>query len=144
MDTGLLKDIGKIASIPIIILGSTTLLVRGCNKAYNNRTINAPSHHTVSYATGMLGHIEYTQYPNHNQEVKIYPGLGHRYVSSELHQDFNGDGLVDRIRIDGPEWKMNQLNDILDRTYDYAAHKQEFDNADKQLQELMKKYSTKK
>jgi len=124
--------------IGIMLLGG-----RGCNMAFNNRTINKPAYHTESHATGLTGHVEYTRYSDDSQDVKIYPGFGHRLFSSELHQDLNGDGLVDRIRQDGPEWKMHRLYDILVREHDYQTNEKRFDEADKQLQELAAKYPAK-
>ena len=79
-----------------------------------------------------------------SQDVKEYPSLGHRLFDSELYQDLNGDGLVDRIRRNGAEWKMNRLSELLVREYDYQSDKERFDEADKQLQELMVKYPIKK
>jgi hypothetical protein len=76
--------------------------------------------------------------------VKEYPGLSHRLFDSELHQDLDGDGFVDRIRRNGAEWKMNNLSELLVREHDYDAHKERFDEADTQLKELMDKYPEKK
>jgi hypothetical protein len=126
------------------IIGAALLGARGCNMAFNNRTINKPAYHTESRATGLAGHVEYTRYSDGSQDVKIYPNLGHRLFGSELHQDLDGDGLVDRIRQDGPEWKMNRLNGILVRKHDYQANKERFDESDRQLQELTTEYPAKK
>ena len=135
-----LKTIGVGAAIIATLLGG----VRGCNMAWNNRTLNKPAYTSVNYATGLTGHIEYTRYADGSQDVKEYPGLGHRLFDSELHQDLNGDGLVDRIRQNGAEWKMNRLSDLLVREHDYQANKERFDEADRQLQELMAKYPIRK
>ena len=116
------------------------LLTRGCNCAWNNREISKPSHQTISYSTGITGHVEYTRYDDGTRDVKIYPGLSHRLFDSELYQDLDGDGLVERIRRNGAEWKMNRLNKLLVREHDYAEHKEEFDEADQKLQELIEKY----
>ncbi len=117
---------------------------KGCNNFLNNRTIDKPAYHTESQATGIAGHIEYTRYADNSQDVKIYPSWNHRYWSSELDQDLNGDGIVDRIRLDGPEFKMHRLTDLLVRAQDYSTSKEKFDEADKRLAELMKKYHAKK
>lgn len=129
------------AGIYIGIFGLIGLGARGYNMLMNNRTIDKPTHHTVSYATGLTGHVEYTRYVDGSQDVKIYPGLGHRLWDSELHQDLNGDGAVDRIRKNGAEWKMNRLSELLIREYDYDTSKDRFDKADERLQNLMKKYA---
>jgi len=124
------------------ILGISLLGVRGCDNIFNNRTIKKPSYEVNSYATGITGHVEYIKYANGAQDVKEYPGLAHRFFDSELHQDLNGDGLVDKIIQNGAEWKMNSLTEILVRQSDYEKNKERFDNADKKLQILMKKYSS--
>ncbi len=132
----------------IVIVGAMIAVslvgVRGCNMAWNNRTLNKPAYTSVNYATGLSGHVEYTRYADGSQDVKDYPSLGHRLFDSELHQDLNGDGLVDRIRQNGAEWKMNRLTDLLVRENDYQDNKNRFDEADKQLQELMVKYPVRK
>lgn len=122
------------------ILAIPFLVGRGCNMACNNRTIDRPAYHTESYATGITGHVEYTKYSDSSQDVKIYPGLSHRLFDSELYQDLDGDGLVDRIRQNGSEIKMNRLSELLVREHDYEANKDRFDKADAKLQELMEEY----
>lgn len=115
------------------------------NRALNNRSIERPAHQTESRAIGIYGHIEFTRYSDESIDIKEYPGFApHRLFDSELYQDLNGDGLVDRIRQNGAEWKMNRLSELLVREYDYEAHKDRFDEADKQLQGLMVKYPAKK
>jgi len=132
---------GKIMlGIYIGVFGLALLGARGCNSLLNNRTINKSTHQTVSYATGINGHVEYTKYVGGSQDVKIYPGLGHRLWDSELHQDLDGDGYVDRIRKNGSELKANRLTEILIRGLDYDTHKDRFDKADERLQKLMEKY----
>ncbi len=131
-----LKIIGAGALIIAALLSAT----RDCNKVWNNRTLHKPAYISVNYATGLTGHVEYTKYTDGSQDVKEYPGLGHRLMDSELHQDLNGDGLVDRIRQNGAEWKMNSLSELLVREHDYQTNKEKFDEADRQLQELMTKY----
>ncbi len=46
--------------------------------------------------------------------------------------------MLIRIRQNGAEWKMNKLNTLLIRKQDYQDHKDRFDKADTQLQELMR------
>jgi hypothetical protein len=137
-----MNDNLKTIGLYIGLLGLSILGTRGCNSAFNNRTIDNPAYHTKSHATGIVGHVEYTRYKDGSQDVKTYPGfLSHRIMSSELYQDLNGDGLVDRIRQDGPEWKMHRLKNILIRDYDYSSNKDKFDKADRKLQELHSKYA---
>ena len=134
-----IKTVGLFLGLSVALALGT----RGCNSLFNDRTINKPAYHTESRATGLYGHIEYTKYADGSQDVKIYPGFSHRWVGSELHQDLDGDGLIDRIRQDGPEIKMHSLYDILVRKEDYRSNKKRFDEADKQLQDLMVKYPQK-
>ncbi len=136
----LLRSIGTIAGSFIGVIGLTALGTKGCNMACNDREILKKSYKTLSYSTGLAGHVEYTKYNDSSQDVKVYPDFGHRIFSSELDQDLNGDGLVDRIRLNSGELKMNKLNEILIRQYDYESYRKEFEKADLRLQELMKKY----
>jgi len=136
----LTKVIGLNAGLLAVAIAAMIGGTRGCDMVFNNRTINNQSYHTESRATGLTGHIEYTKYADGSQDVKVYPGLGHRMFGSELHQDLNGDGLVGRIRQDGPEWKFHRLNKILVRNFDYPQNKRAFDKADEQLQSLTNKY----
>ena len=112
--------------------------------AWNNRNLDKPGYQTESYATGLTGHIEFTRYSDGSMDVKEYPGLGHRMFDSELHQDINGDGLIDRIRKNGAEWKMNHLSELLVRKHDYDSHKEKFNEADARLKDLITKYPVKK
>lgn len=139
-----MNSITKEIMIGVAIIAGLLGGARGCNMAWNNRTLNNPAYTSVNYANGLTGHVEYTRYADGSQDVKEYPGLGHRLFDSELHQDLKGDGLVDRIRQNGAEWKMNSLSNLLVREYDYQDNKRQFDEADKQLQELMMKYPVKK
>jgi len=131
-----LKTIGIFAGI----LGVMALGVRGCNMAWNNRTLNKPAYTSHSYATGLYGHTEFTKYSDGSRDVKIYPGFAHRLFDSELHQDLDGDGKIDRIRQNGAEWKMNRLSELLVRENDYSFNQERFDEADEQLQKLTREY----
>lgn len=128
--------------IGLYTLAIATLLGagRGCNLMCNDRTVDNPAFKMNSYAIGLNGHLEYIVYSDGSQDVKEYPGSGHRWHDSELHQDLDGDGFVDRIRKNGSEFKMNRLSELLVRKHDYFSNKERFDEADLQLQELMKKY----
>jgi len=80
---------------PLILFGGTLLGVWGYNHLLNNYEWKTPAFRTVSFATGLFGHTEYTKFTDGSQDVKIYPGLGHRYLDSRLLQDLDGDGTVD-------------------------------------------------
>jgi len=114
--------------------------IRGCNELLNDRDIANPGYYAVSHATGLSGHTEYVKYADGSRDVKRYFGLGHRLWSSELDQDTDGDGLVDKIRESGSEFMMHRLGDVLVRKYDYAEYKERFEEADMQMHELMEKY----
>jgi len=137
---GILKIIGIFAGV----FGALAIGTRSCNNAFNDKSIDKPAYHTESHTTGVSGHVEYTRYSDGSQDVKIYPGLSPRIFDSELYQDLNGDGLVDRIRREGSELKMSCLSGLLVREYDYLLNKKVFDEADKQLRELMTRYPLKK
>jgi len=109
---------------------------RGCNMSHNNKVINTSAYSMKSYATGINGHIEYIVYTNGSQDIKEYPGISHRFWDSKLYQDLDGDNLVDRIRQNGAEIKMNKLSELLVREYDYKNNKEKFDKADNLLNKL--------
>ena len=125
---------------PALIIVLFIVLAKGCNMLFNNRYIQTASTETTSYAKGLVAHIEYTKYKDGSEDVKKYPDiLGHRYLSSTLYQNFDGDDFVDRIRKNGPEWKMHRLKGILVRETDYEKNKKEFDKGDKLLAEVRKR-----
>jgi len=128
------------------VVFTTALLggIRLYNSAWNNKTIDNPGYKTESRASGIFGHVEFTTYSDNSHDVKTYPGLiDHRYFNSQLNQDLDGDGLVDRIRRDGSEFRMHSLKKILTRENDYEKNKELFDKTDKQLQDLILKYPNK-
>lgn len=135
LHTDNIRVIGPALVFGAIIFGGA----RACNVAWNTRNIETPAHHTESYATGLNGHIEYTLYYDGSQDVKVYPSLGHRLFDSELYQDLNGDNVVDRIRQNGGEFKMNRLTELLVRDFDYQTHKDRFDEADALLRKVQGK-----
>lgn len=134
------RQVSKLAAV--LILGGAVSLPLGIaylqNSITTNRTISKPAYVMFSEARG-LGHIEFTKYKDGSSDVKAYPTLRWN-ISSDLMQDLNGDGKVDRIRMQGTWFKKERLNDILVREYDYSKHQSEFDNADSTLQELMQRY----
>ena len=113
---------------------------RGCNNLWNNKYIRTSAHETNSYATGLTGHVEYSRYADGSRDIKIYPGFGHRLFDSKLYQDLDGDGDVDRIRENNGGWKMNSLDRLSSKEVDYILDRDEFDEADKVLKELINKY----
>ena len=138
-----LKTIAMHIVPPAAIIGLALLGAVKLNHHFNDKQINRPGHHSVSYAEGLFGHVEYTRYPTGAQDVKVYPGWSHRYCSSKLEQDIDGDNKVDRIRVNGSEMKCNSLQKLLIREFDYQTNKEDFDKADKRLEELAAKYSKK-
>ena len=133
----LIKDAWNFIKLPlvgIVLIGGFT---RGCNALFNNREVSNEKYNLISKSTGIFGHEEYIRFDDNSAQAKVYPDfLGHRYASSKLYEDLNGDKITDRIRINGPEWKFHKLQDILIREKDYASHKKEFEKGD----ELFKKY----
>jgi hypothetical protein len=124
-----------------LITGLCLLGMRGCNMLWNNSETITPSRHTLSRAAGLVGHQEYTKYADGSADLKVYPGnpLGHRWFESRLYQDLNGDGKVERIRINGPEFTLHHLKDILSRDAEYSSHKEDFDLGERILAEESKK-----
>lgn len=135
-----MKEQIKGIGISLGIVGAILLGVKGWNIALNNRTIVRPTYTTNSYSQGLYGHIEYTRYSDGSRDVKIYPGFTHGLFDSELHQDLNGDGKVDRIRQNGSGLKMNRLSELLIRENDYSPNRERFNEADEQLKNLIVKY----
>ncbi len=126
-------------SVAATVLGAALLIARACNVHYNDRQIKTPSYQMVSIPKGIGGHIEFTRYANGSQDVKIYPSFGHRISGSELDEDINGDGKVDRIRKQGSEFTMH-ASELLIRSDDYDTRREDFDEADSRLKELIEKY----
>jgi len=130
----------SLASAVLIVLGITTLGHKGCNNYFNNRVFSNKSYQTVSYTTGILGHVDFTVYSDCSSDIKVYSKKGHRFFDSELQQDLDGDGIVDRIRREGSEIKANRLVGILVRKDDYDSNKSSFDRADRMLDFLKWRY----
>lgn len=130
--------------LPTMFLGLLTIIaggVRGCNQAWNSYEITQESHQTYSYPTGITGHVEYSIFNDDSQEIKTYPSFGHRLFDSRLYQDLDGDNKIDRIRENGSEIKMNSLDKLLTRQFDYQTNQDLFDKGDLLLIELQKKYN---
>jgi hypothetical protein len=125
----------------VLILGVSIGGFKGCNSLFNDKTQTTPSHYTISKSKGIQGHIDYTIYKDKGCDVKVYPNFSHRTFSSKLYQDFDGDKKVDRIRVNNGEIKMNSLQKILVREYDYNQNRSEFDRADSLLSQLAQKYN---
>ncbi len=131
--------ISRALAIPAAVLTGLFGGARLLNYHFNDTQIRNSAYKAFSYSTGIGGHIEYVKFSDGSQEVKIYPNM--RYdISSELHQDLNGDGLVDRIRMSGSIFTNDRLKDILVREYDYASNKDKFEEADKRLKDLESKF----
>ncbi len=125
------------------IFGVAALMARRYNEYCNNQHLSHPGYAVVSSARGICGHTEYSRYEDGSQDVKVYFGLGHDLFDSLFYQDINGDGKVDRIRRESGKIKMNRLEELLMRTYDYQQHKKDFDEADRVLRGQMQKYQNK-
>ncbi len=135
-----IKTLGAVVGIVgVPLLGISILLGIGTlyNRRMNNRVIDKPAYHLVSQAVGISGHTEYIKYSDGSQEVRKFHPLGNTLFPSELSQDLDGDGVVDRIRKDAGDFKMRRLNDVLIRQYDYQANKKIFDGADRELRKLV-------
>jgi len=105
----------------------------------NNIQIDRAAYRMVSYTTSGpsgRGHVEYVRYQDGSQDVLFFPSNVNKRI--ELDQDPNGDGTVERIRENQGSGAPIAL---LVRTYDYDGNRAKFNAADKQLRELMRKYS---
>lgn len=128
------------AGILIIGIGISFLFYRGCNMLMNNRTVKSKGYVMYSQATGIRGRDELVVYHDGSMDVKTYNKyFRHKHSSSKLFQDKNGDGLIDRIRYNAPEYKFHRST-ILVRKFDYDDNKKEFENADSKLKQLVEKY----
>jgi hypothetical protein len=104
-----------------IILGAGALI----NSKINNKTINKSGYTFISRTQGLLGHITYQRFADNSQDMEV---LTSGNLLSKTYRDFNGDDIVDRITRGG--------RDILIRTTDYKAYKNEFDDADREIRRL--------
>jgi len=140
-----IKETAVCAAVTISLCGILLSYGNWRNHSSNNQIINAPSHKTVSYVHGGFGHTEYTVFKKDgSQEVKIFPKSGCTLGDSELDQDVDGDGLVDRLRINKGGFGYYRLVGLYSRDDkdDYSNPKIRplFDAADSRLQDLMRKY----
>jgi hypothetical protein len=131
-----LKTLGYIAAV-FASTGALMLVFRGCQN-YSNKKISHPAYAAVSYATGSSGHIEYAKYRDGSQDVKIEPE--YNYSERLFYQDLDGDGRVDRIRINKGSTSNYCLDTILVRENDYEKNKEMFDEADRTLKGLAEKF----
>ncbi|HLC77689.1 MAG TPA: hypothetical protein VJH92_01030 [Candidatus Nanoarchaeia archaeon] len=131
-----LKALGFVSAWAALLLGIPYIINRGCN----SQEINKPGYSAVSKPTGWVGHKEYIRYGNGAQEVVTYPSTG--WTESRRLEDIDGDNSVDRIKINSSGAKSFRLDNVLIREHDYAANKEEFDGADKELREASAKYSS--
>lgn len=122
--------------VPFVILAM--------NHACNRGVVVQPTHTTISRATGWIGHKDYTRYPDGSVDLKTYPDyFGHFYFSTKLFQDLDGDGLTDRIRVNGPAFQMWQNRAILSRDTDYNTKRGDFLRGDTLIKEWNKIYKEK-
>ena len=121
------------------IIGFPALIARGCNYLINDQIFVGHSYKTNSFSTGISSHTEYTKYSDGSRDVKIYPIFG-GISNSELRQDIDGDGIVDRIRGSGAGWKGHKFTELLIRKDDYQSNKERFNEADKHLSDLIRQY----
>jgi hypothetical protein len=122
----------------VLVIGLITAV--NINSYFNDKVVTTNSSITHSYIIGYAGHVEFTKFNDNGYEIKTYPGYGHRFGHSKLYQDIDSDGSVDRIRINASEMKAHTLLAILVRKYDYREHQAEFDEADRSLADLIKKF----
>ncbi|HLC81083.1 MAG TPA: hypothetical protein VJH68_00315 [Candidatus Nanoarchaeia archaeon] len=142
-----MRDSLKIIRISAGIIGTMLLGYKGYYLTGNNSSgeklayeIERSGYQIELHTTGLPGFVEFTRFPDGSQEVKIYPRFPTKSFNRELHQDLNGDGLVDRIMCNGAEWKIDQSGELLIRKQDYDAHRERFNEADRQLQKLVVRY----
>lgn len=126
--------------IILLLLGLVFGIPLTINHHFNDKEMRDAAYVSHSYAKGLGGHVEYTVYTDGRTDIKIYPGWGHRLFDSVLYQDLDGDGKIDVIRENGPEWKNNSLQKLLVRSTGYAENKEYFEKADGMLRELRQKY----
>ncbi len=125
--TGTIVAIGIGAGIGLLLGGT-------CSRLYNNKEINYHGYTLKSYPTGISGHQEITVYADGSIDVICYPSI--LLSKTTFLQDLNGDRKVDRIRKSN-DWKSNAFDRMLVREYDYDANHEQFDAADRKLQELI-------
>ena len=126
----LIKYLGKTALLLGVLFGSIIGISRGCNVHFNSYETKTSKYHTVSKATGVGEHIDYTKYDDGTEEVRVRPGL--RLNPEKIYSNSGQDNKVDRIR--------NHSNhtgklELFIRETDYENNKEEFDKADQLLLE---------
>lgn len=126
-----------------LVLAVVAVASRGCNNLWNNRTLKTNSSITHSFATGINGHVEFTKYRKGGCDAKVYHSLGHTYLDSELLEDFDGDGKVDRIRSNRGDFLYNRQSELLVRTDDFEEYRHRFEESDAYMAELRSLYGDK-
>lgn len=126
----LLKVLIKCALLIGIGVGAGAGLHRGCNVHYNSYETRTPKYHTVSKATGIAEHIDYTKYADGTEEIRFSPGI--RINPEKIYFNSGKDNEVDRIRKHSNHTGKLEL---LVRDLDYETNKEEFDKADQLLLE---------
>lgn len=126
----LVKYIGKAALVLGLLFGSIFGIARGCNVHFNSYETKTQKYHTVSKATGIGEHIDYTRYADGTEEIRVAPG--NRWASEKMYFNSGNDPEVDRIRKHSIHTGKLEL---LIRETDYAKNKEEFDKADQLLLE---------
>lgn len=136
------KAIATQVGVVAALMGVSLLGIRVCNEGLNRQFIPHPGYVLVSYPTDVSSHIEFLRYNDGSHQVKIYPTPSLFANNNPLFEDFNGDGLVDRIHENSSHtWGLNKHKGLFLRKQDYDTNKEKFDDADKQLQALIAKYS---
>jgi len=90
------------------------------------------------HATGISGRVEYARCSDGSFFVRLVPSF---HFGSELfYQDFDGDGLVDKIESTTGYFLIREeipIKETLARVQDYSLNKEKFGEADKLLRQLM-------
>jgi hypothetical protein len=128
------------AGIIALALGVAYILNAPMNAYWNNQDKITADYEFHSYAVGMAGHVEYTHYTDGYTYIEDHSWWGSSTLGYRAYTDRNADGNVDIITEHGSGTTFFRMKRTLTREMDYSSDKQEFDDADKLLVELNKKY----
>ncbi len=117
--------------------GLIALGVRSCNTHYNDRTEKKQGYQLISFADGVDGHTECVFYEDNSLDVRVQESFSNGDVT--FIQDLDGDGLADRIRVQGSKAERYALDSLLIRKYDFKSHSKEFKEADKTIKSCISK-----
>jgi hypothetical protein len=129
-----------LALIIIFLIGVIYLFNAPQSALWNNKDIIGNSYEFHSYSVGSGGHVEYMKYSDSTSYIEDHSWWGSDNMGYHTIIDRNGDGKADTITMHGSKGTYFRAKEVLVREEHYASNKKDFDDADRLIAELEKKY----